>query len=175
MEFLKTQLDGVMLVKPDIHDDFRGGYIETYNDKLYKENGITADFVQDDMSYSFRNVLRGIHSDDKISKLISCPLGKFYLVIVNCDEDSENFGKWESFVLSDRNYWQVYAPAKHGIAHLVLSEEAIFFYKQSGYYNPSQQKSFRFDDPRFNIWWPIKNPILSKRDEFASTDEVIKK
>ncbi|HEY4526028.1 MAG TPA: dTDP-4-dehydrorhamnose 3,5-epimerase family protein [Candidatus Paceibacterota bacterium] len=165
MEFIKSKLEGVVLVKPDIQEDHRGGYIETYNKKAYQENGIPPEFLQDDMSYSYKSVLRGIHADEQIGKLVSCPFGKFYLVIVNCDESSPDFGKWDSWTISDRNRWQVYAPPKHGVAHLMLSDFGIFHYKQSGYYNPSQQKSFKFDDSRFKIWWPVKNPILSRRDE----------
>ncbi|MEK7110318.1 MAG: dTDP-4-dehydrorhamnose 3,5-epimerase, partial [Patescibacteria group bacterium] len=159
------KLSGVVLVKPDVQEDFRGGYVETYNKKAYQGNGIAPEFVQDDMSFSTKHVLRGIHADQEIAKLVSCAYGRFYCVIVNCDESSPDFGKWESFNLSDRNRWQVYAPPKHGVAHLVMSDYTIFHYKQSGYYNPSNQKSYRFDDPRFKIWWPVKAPILSRRDE----------
>lgn len=161
----KTTLEGVLLIEPQAFEDHRGYYIETYNEKLYKENGISVSFVQDDFSVSKKNVLRGIHGDSETWKLVSCPKGKFYLIVVNCDESSPNFGKWESFVLSEHNHQQVLIPPKYGNGHLVLSDEAIFQYKQSAYYNPSAQFSFRYDDPRFNIWWPVKNPILSRRDE----------
>ena len=94
-------------------------------------------FLQDDISVSSQHVLRGIHGDAETWKLISCMYGKFYLVVVNCDNDSPDFGKWQSFVLSDRNRHQVLIPPKHGNGHLVLSEKAIFHYKQNTYYNPS--------------------------------------
>ena len=164
-EFTNTKLPGVILVKPSVQEDFRGGYVETYNKKEYQANGIPVEFVQDDISFSSRNVLRGIHADKEIAKLVSCAYGRFYCVIVNCDESSPDFGKWDSFTLSDRNRSQVYAPPKHGVAHVMLSDYGVFHYKQSGYYNPSGQMSFKWDDPRFQIWWPIKNPILSQRDE----------
>ncbi len=160
-----TKLEGVLLIELQAFEDHRGYYIETYNEKLYKENGISVSFVQDDFSVSRKNVLRGIHGDNETWKLISCPKGVFYLVVVCYDESSPNFGKWESFVLSEHNHTQVLIPPKYGNGHLVLSDEAIFQYKQSAYYNPSAQFSFRYDDPRFNIWWPVKNPILSRRDE----------
>ena len=165
MQVTETKLEGVLLVKPDVFEDFRGQYVETYNDRMYAEHGITAKFVQDDISVSSQHVLRGIHGDAETWKLVSCMHGKFYLVVVNCDTGSTNFGQWESFVLSDANRQQVLIPPKYGNGHLVLSDEAIFQYKQSAYYNPSAQFSFRYDDPRFNIWWPVKNPILSRRDE----------
>ncbi len=165
MEFLKTKLDGVILIKPDVQEDHRGGYVETYNEQKYLENGILARFVQDDISFSNKHVLRGIHADKQIGKLVSCAYGRFYCVIVNCDESSPQFGQWDSFTLSDRNRWQVYAPPMHGVAHLALTDYILFHYKQSGYYNPSQQMTFKWDDPRFKIWWPVKTPILSRRDE----------
>lgn len=161
----KTNLDKVLLIKPEIFEDFRGQYVETYNEELYKKNGIEVDFVQDDIAISSRNVLRGIHGDGETWKLVSCPYGKFYLVVVNCDTESKDFGKWQSFVLSDINRHQVLIPPKHGNAHLTLSEMAIFHYKQSTYYNPKGQFTYKWNDPKFKIWFPIKNPILSQRDE----------
>jgi dTDP-4-dehydrorhamnose 3,5-epimerase len=165
MKIVKTKLDGVLLVQPDVHEDFRGEYVETYNEKWYHENGIPVHFVQDDISVSSRGVLRGLHGDEETYKLISCGYGRFYFVVVNCDPASAGFGKWESFVLTDKNRFQVLVPPKFGNGHLALSETIVFQYKQSTYYNPKGQFSYRFDDSRFNIWWPVKDPIVSQRDE----------
>jgi dTDP-4-dehydrorhamnose 3,5-epimerase len=166
MEVSKTELDGVLLLKPPtIFEDFRGTYVETYNEKLYTEAGINVKFVQDDISVSSRHVLRGIHGDSQTWKLISCLYGKFYLVVVNWDKTSSQFGRWQSFVLSDANRLQVLVPPKFGNGHLVLSEIAIFHYKQSTYYNRASQFTLLWNDPRLGIWWPIRNPILSRRDE----------
>ena len=165
MQILKSQLEGVSLIKLDVFEDFRGQYVETYNQGLYNENGIDVDFIQDDISVSSKNVLRGIHGDSETWKLISCLHGMFYLVVVNCDTESANFGKWQAFTLSEKNRQQVLVPPKHGNAHLVLSDSAIFHYKQSTYYDRSKQFTYKWDDPKLNIWWPIKNPILSQRDE----------
>lgn len=161
----KTKLDGVLLIEPDVFEDFRGHYVETYNEALYSENGVNIHFVQDDISVSTKHVLRGIHGDKNTWKLISCLYGKFYLAVVNCDESSKDFGKWQAFTLSDRNRLEVLVPPKYGNAHLILSDNAIFHYKQSTYYDPKGQFTYRWDEPRFNVWWPIKNPILSERDE----------
>lgn len=165
MEIVKTDLDGVLIIKPDIFEDYRGYYIEIYNEDLYTKNGIPTKFVQDDISVSSKNVLRGIHGDTETWKLISCLYGKFYLVVVNCDTESKEFGKWQSFILSDRNRQQVLVPPKHGNGHLVISDMTIFHYKQTTYYNPKGQFTYTWNDPRLNIWWPVKNPILSRRDE----------
>ncbi len=165
MEVSRTNLDGVLRIKLDVFEDFRGEYVETFNEALYRDKGIAVKFIQDDISVSGRNVLRGIHGDDRTWKLISCLHGKFYLVVVNCDSESEDFGRWQAFVLSDRNRLQVLVPPKYGNAHLVLSEQAIFHYKQSTYYDRLSQFTYKWDDSRFHIWWPVRNPIVSQRDE----------
>ena len=165
LEVSETELGGVLLIKPYVFEDHRGEYIETYNKALYKEKGIEIKFVQDDISVSTKNVLRGIHGDDCTWKLISCLYGRFYLVVVNCDTKSKYFGKWQSFVLSDKNRLQVLVPPKYGNAHLVLSDMTIFHYKQSTYYDRSKQFTYKYNDSRLNIWWPIEKPILSQRDE----------
>lgn len=154
----------VKIIQLNSFMDHRGEYVETYNKELYAQMGIEISFVQDDYSKSKKNVLRGIHGDDETWKLITCPHGELFLVVVNCDKDSDEFGKWESFVLSDKNHLQVLIPPKYGNGHLILSDVAIFQYKQTTYYNPAKQFSYRWDNPRFKINWPCKDPILSERD-----------
>jgi dTDP-4-dehydrorhamnose 3,5-epimerase len=165
VEITKTQLEGVLLITPTVFEDFRGEYVETYNEEECARLGITCKFVQDDISVSRQNVLRGLHGDSETWKLISCLHGSFYLVVVNCDLESSSFGKWQSFTLSEKNRRQVLVPPKHGNGHLVLSEKAIFHYKQTTYYNPKGQFTYKWNDSRLNIWWPVKNPIISRRDE----------
>ena len=165
IEVSKTNLEGVLLLNRKSFEDHRGEYVELYNNKLFKEAGIKYDFVEDDVSTSFRGVLKGLHGDSETAKLISCLQGKFYLVVLNYDESSKDFGKWQSFVLSAANKHSVLIPPKFGNGHQCLSDKTIFHYKQSAYYDPSHQFTIKYNDPRFNIWWPIKNPVLSKRDE----------
>jgi dTDP-4-dehydrorhamnose 3,5-epimerase len=166
LQVTRTTLDGVLVITPlTIFEDFRGAYVETYNEKLYTEAGITIKFVQDDISTSHRNVLRGIHGDRETWKLISCLHGEFYLIVLNYDGDSPQFGLWEGFTLSDRNRLQVLVPPKFGNGHAVLSESALFHYKQSTYYNRATQFTVLWNDPRFKIRWPVEKPILSKRDQ----------
>lgn len=165
IEVCQTELEGVLLIKPTFFEDHRGEYLELYNEELYKSKGIEVDFVEDDISIATKGVLKGIHGDSLTYKLISCLHGKFYLVVINYDEQSPDFGKWQSFVLSEVNKHQVLVPPRHGNGHLALSEKSIFHYKQSAYYSPSRQFTIKWNDPKFNIWWPIKNPILSRRDE----------
>lgn len=163
----KTKLKGVLQIIPDIFQDFRGQFVETYNKKIYQQKGIKVEFVQDDISTSKKNVLRGIHGDQETWKLLSCLHGKLYFVVINCDKKSKDFGKWQNFILSDENRQQILVPPKHGNAYLVLSKQAIFSYKQSTYYNPKGQFTYKWDDPIFKIKWPIKKPILSERDKMG--------
>ena len=167
MEFEKTRLKNVLLLKPPVFKDHRGEYVELFNEDGYRKLGVPARFVQDDISVSSKNVLRGIHGDRKTYKLISCLLGRIRLVIVNCAEGSPGFGKWQAFSLSDKNRRQVLVPPRHGVAHLALTDRVIFHYKQTTYYDPRAQFTFRWDDPKFKIRWPVKNPILSRRDELG--------
>lgn len=165
LEIKKTKLKDVLIIKPPtIFKDFRGKYIETYNDKIYKKNSINIKFIQDDISISKKNVLRGIHGDNKTWKLVSCLYGSFYLVVLNHDRKSKNFGNYISVVLSDKNNLQVLIPPKHGNGHFVLSKQAIFHYKQNTLYERKSQFTVKWNDPSFKIRWPTKNPILSKRD-----------
>ena len=166
MQVQKTKLDGVLLITPPtIFEDFRGSYVELYNEELYTKAGINIKFVQDDISESSRHVLRGIHGDGGTWKLISCLHGTFYLVVINWDETTPQYRQWDAFTLSDKNRLQVLIPPKFGNGHVVLSEKAIFHYKQNTYYDRAGQFTLAWNDPALKIWWPIKNPIVSQRDE----------
>lgn len=166
MKIEKTDLDGVVIISPNTNfEDFRGEYIEIYNKTEFSNAGISVEFIQDDISLSRKNVLRGIHGDQTTWKLISCLYGSFYFVVVNNDKKSSQYKQSISMTLSDKNRKQVLVPPKFGNGHLVLSEEAIFHYKQNTEYNRDGQFTIKWNDPEFNLWWPIQNPILSIRDE----------
>ena len=161
----KTKLSQVLKITPaTIFNDFRGTYLETYNKPLYTENGIAINFIQDDISISKQNVLRGIHGDNKTWKLVSCLYGKFFLVVVNWDSNSSEYQQWISFEMDASNPYQILIPPKFGNGHLITSKEAIFHYKQSTLYDRESQFTIYWNDVKLNIPWPIKNPIISKRD-----------
>lgn len=165
-EVQDTRLDGVKILTPATnYEDFRGSYVELYNRGLFRSAGIGLEFIQDDISVSSKHVLRGIHGDRKTWKLISCLQGSFYLVVVNNDSSSENYREWQSFTLSDRNRLQVLVPPNFGNGHVVLSDSAIFHYKQTSDYDRESQFTILWNDPSFGIWWPISAPILSQRDQ----------
>jgi dTDP-4-dehydrorhamnose 3,5-epimerase len=161
----KTALTGVLEIEPPTKfEDFRGEYVELYNEELYRAGGIDTDFIQDDISVSTRHVLRGLHGDQETAKLISCLHGRFYLVVVNNDPASPEYRKWASFTLSDRNRLQVFIPPKFANGHVVLSDWAMFHYKQNTTYNRAGQFTLLWNDPALDLWWPIQDPIVSRRD-----------
>lgn len=156
----KTMLPGVLLIKPDVFEDHRGQYIEIYNEKDYPDyKGTPIKFVQDDISVSRFKVLRGVHGDHHTWKLISCLYGHIYLVVV-----APNRLTHESFTISEHNRRQVLVPPSHGVGHVVLTDKAIFHYKQSTHYDRESQFTIKWNDPALAIDWPIKDPILSQRD-----------
>lgn len=176
----KTKLEGVLKISPEPFEDFRGEYVETFNESkyldeiaknlkgtIYQKQALKLHFVEDDISTGFRGVIKGIHGDTKTWKLVQCLFGKFYLVVLNNNPKSKDYGKWESFTLSDRNRLQILIPPMYGNGHLVLSEYDIYHYKQSSYYDPKSQFTIKWNDPKFKVWWPIKNPIISIRDEIG--------
>lgn len=161
----KTKLDGVLLITPPmLSEDFRGTNTESYNRRIYNDNGIEHDFVLDSISTSRKHVLRGIHGDDCTTKLISILYGTAYFVVLNQMPDHPQYGQWQSFTLSDTNRLQVLVPPNYGNAHLVMSDNVVFSYKLTHYYDRERQFTIKWNDPKFNIWWPITNPILSERD-----------
>ncbi|MCU0284969.1 MAG: dTDP-4-dehydrorhamnose 3,5-epimerase [Acidobacteria bacterium] len=164
----KTSLHGVLLIKRDIFEDHRGTFVETFNCDEYIDRGIPIKFVRDAASTSSKHVLRGIHYDDKTWKLIQCMYGKIYFVVVDMHQDSPQYLKWQSFILSDGNRHQVLVPPHFGNGHLVLSDHCIFHYKMSEYYDPANEKTLKWDDPKAAIYWPVKEPVLSQKDAAAA-------
>tara|TARA_B100001250_G_C19694196_1_gene741736 strand:+ start:351 stop:887 length:537 start_codon:yes stop_codon:yes gene_type:complete len=165
-------LKEVKIITPFIFNDFRGTYVETFNKKEYSElknfEGKEIDFVQDDISMSRRNTLRGLHGDQKTWKLIQCLMGTIFVAIVDMRPQSKNYLKYETFSLSDLDRRQLLVPAGFANGHLCLTEACIFSYKQSTYYEGKEKQfTVKWDDPSVGIRWPIKDPILSTRDVTA--------
>lgn len=167
LQMVETTLEGVTLIKPNVFEDFRGDYVTVYHKVLYESFGM--DFVEHSVSISSKNVLRGIHYSPHCWKLFEVLHGSAYYVAVNCEEGHPEFGKWQAFILSDRNHYQLLKHPRYGSAFLTLTDTSVLYYMQSQYYdknNPDQQ-TFLWNDSRFDIWWPIKEPILSQRDELG--------
>ena len=164
-KIINTDLQDVKLISKEFFSDHRGFYLENYNIEKYKNLGIKINFVEDDFSFSKKNVLRGLHGDNKTWKLISCIYGEIYMIVLDLNKDSNTYKKWQSFKISDKDKKQILIPPNHGNGNLVLSDHAIFHYKQSEYYDPVNQFTIKWNDPNFNFKWPILNPILSERDK----------
>ena len=163
MKIIETKLEGVKLIETEVFADLRGTFTRSFSEKDYYV--LDQKFVEDGFSVSSKNVLRGIHGDSETFRIYSCPFGEVYNVVVNCDPQSKKFGRWEGFGLSRENGRQVFVPPMFGNAYFVLSDDAVVHYKRSEYYTcPENQFTYRFNDPKFGIRWPIENPILSKRD-----------
>lgn len=152
---------------PEVFKDSRGFFYETYKKSDFFSNDVIVDFVQDNQSVSQKNVLRGLHFQEGIAaqaKLVRCIAGEIFDVAVDIRKDSPTFLKWVGFVLSAQNKNQLFIPA--GFAHglCVISDSAELVYKCSGEYIPETERGIIWNDPDIAIVWPIKDPILSRRD-----------
>lgn len=163
-----TSLSGVKYLTTDRFEDLRGEYGGVYDEALYFANGLTEKFVVDQVSFSYKNVLRGLHGDSKTTKLVQCLHGTVYSVVADCNPNSPDFGKWQAFILSDKNHKQLWVPPMYGLSYYAMTETVIFTYKLSrALVPPEEQFTYRWDDAAFGIYWPSEAPILSLRDKTA--------
>ncbi len=176
MEIINTPIPDLIILKPRVFKDDRGYFFEAYNDNRYKEAGIKFDFVQDNISYSSKNTIRGLHyqiGDFAQSKLVQVVQGKVIDVAVDLRKNSPTFGKHFAIELSDENNLQFYIP--HGFAHgfSVLSETALFHYKCDNYYNKESERGIIYNDKTIGIDWQIdlNNAIVSEKDIILPTFE----
>jgi dTDP-4-dehydrorhamnose 3,5-epimerase len=167
MEIINLSLPGLKLIRLNVFDDNRGFFKECYRRSRYAENGIECEFVQDNLSYSKKDVIRGMHyqSDPGQTKLVSVLKGKIYDVAVDIRPDSPYFGKWEGVYLDADKHEQLFIPIGFAHGFCVMSDEgAHVHYKVSSPYISATEKTFRFDDPQIKIAWPIPSPLVSDRD-----------
>jgi len=159
-------IDGVLIIKPDVYEDYRGRFIETYDKTKYDEFIPTAysNFIQDDVSISKKNVLRGIHGDSITSKLVCVLYGEVYSIIADNRPNSPTYRMWQSFTLTGNNRIQLFLPPGIGNSTLTLIDESVYSYKQTTNFSPKTQFTIKWDEASWNFWWPIQTPILSKRD-----------
>jgi len=168
MRLLPTRLDGPVLLEAAIHGDERGFFAETYRRNVLAELGISDEFVQDNHSRSTRGVLRGMHYQPGMAKLVRCARGAIADVIVDIRPGSESFGAWEAHELSDENARQLYVPDGFGHGFCVLSEVADVVYRCSAYYDSEAEGAFAYDDPDVGVEWPVGLDLLiSARDREA--------
>lgn len=169
MKIIATPIEGVMELLPDSYKDPRGYFFESFNQKQF-ENRIerSCQFVQDNISYSKKGVLRGMHYQtiNPQGKLVRVVSGEVYDAVIDLRASSATYGKWYGTILSESNKKQLWIPP--GLAHgfLVLSEEAFFLYKTTDYYNPSGERCIQWNDAEIGIDWPLvdDNPLISEKD-----------
>jgi dTDP-4-dehydrorhamnose 3,5-epimerase len=179
MNFIKTKIDGLVIIEPSVFTDDRGFFMETYSKKVFAENGINVEFVQDNHSQSTKGVLRGLHFQKPPfaqDKLIRCTRGQVLDIAVDIRKDSSTFGQYESVVLSEENKKMFFI--SQGFAHgfLVLSDVADFQYKCSNFYNKESEGGILWNDPELNIdWTKVETEfILSDKDKLWPKLEEIK-
>jgi len=167
MKVSTCKLDGILLIEPRIFGDERGFFMESFQIEKYKEIGIAENFVQDNHSRSKKNVLRGMHftKNKPQAQIVTVIRGKVFDVVVDIRKNSPTFGQWFGAELSSEGTRQIYMP--HGFAHgfCVLSECADLHYKVSQRYDPTDDGGLIWNDDQIKIDWPIKNPIVSLKDQ----------
>ena len=167
MKLLPTELEGVFVIEPRVFPDPRGFFMETFHRERYDALGLSADFCQDNLSFSSQNTLRGLHYQfpHAQAKLVQVLQGEIFDVAVDVRRGSPTFGRAVGVSLSESNRRQLFIP--RGFAHgfCVLSATALFAYKCSDFYAPDCDRGVLWSDPALDIAWPIENPLLSAKDQ----------
>jgi dTDP-4-dehydrorhamnose 3,5-epimerase len=163
---LKTRLEGLVLIEPEVHGDERGFLVESFRASAWRELGVDAEFVQHNSSRSVGGTLRGIHFQTRPgqAKLVRCSRGEIFDVAVDLRRGSPTFGQWEGHRLDDRLHHQLHVPVGFGHGFCVLSGEADVSYQLSSYFDPETEAGIAWDDPEIGIDWPVAEPLLSGRD-----------
>lgn len=174
MEYIRTAIPEVVLIKPKVHGDQRGFFMETFRQSEFEEYCGSAQFVQDNHSGSGQGILRGLHYQLKNTqgKLVRVVVGEVFDVAVDIRQGSPTFGKWVGEYLSAENKHQLWVPEGFAHAYYVISEWAEFVYKTTDYYAPEWERSLLWNDPTIGIEWPLVNgelPKLSNKDAKAPT------
>jgi dTDP-4-dehydrorhamnose 3,5-epimerase len=165
---LPTRLTGPILLEPIVHGDERGFFLESYRRSEFVELGIEQEFVQDNHSRSRQGIVRGMHFQPGMEKLVRCVRGSILDVLVDIRRGSPTFGQWEAFELNDVNHHQLFCP--NGFAHgfCVLSDITDVIYGCTTYYGPDTEAGFRYDDAAVAIEWPKGLELTaSARDQAA--------
>ena len=166
MKTIETDLPGVLIIEPVVHEDGRGFFLESYNYRDYVEAGISDVFVQDNYSRSVRGTLRGLHyqASPGQAKLVRVGIGEVFDVVVDIRSGSATFGRWIGVTLSAESHRMLYVPVGFAHGFCVVSETADFLYKVTSYYAPELERGIAWNDPDIRIDWPVSDPLLSERD-----------
>ena len=174
MKVVETKLKGVVIIEPDVFGDHRGFFLESYNQKHYREAGIEETFVQDNHSRSGQGVLRGLHfqKNKPQGKLVRVSSGAVFDVAVDINPKSDTFTQWIGATLTSENHTQFYVPPGYAHGFVVISESADFQYKCTDFYDPTDEGGIVWDDKQLAIDWPISSPKLSEKDINLPTIET---
>lgn len=165
MQVSDLKLAGLKLFKPNVYSDKRGFFFESYRKPLFAELGLSHSFVQDNVSFSKKNTIRGLHFQEDQGKLVSVLKGQIFDVVVDVRPKSPTFGKWEALILDERNHYLLFVPKGFAHGFMVLSEDALVHYKVTSVYDPKKEKGIHWKDSEIKIPWPLEgDPILSDRD-----------
>jgi dTDP-4-dehydrorhamnose 3,5-epimerase len=178
LNITKPEIEGLIVIEPDVFSDDRGFFFESFSKLRYNEFGINYEFVQDNFSKSKRGTIRGLHyqiGDKAQGKLCQVIEGEVLDVAVDIRFNSPTFGKYFSLVLDSRKKLQLWIPPGFAHGFSVLSDEAIFSYKCTNYYSKAHERAILFNDPELNIDWKISDPLVSKKDLTASLFKDIEK
>jgi dTDP-4-dehydrorhamnose 3,5-epimerase len=168
IQVLETKFAEVKIFVPEVFEDGRGFFKETYSTQKYRALGLNDEFVQDSISYSLKNVIRGLHYDPRMSKLVQVLRGQAFDAIADVRLESPTYLQWQGFYLNDGNHHQLYVPAGFAHGYLALSDDVIFSYKHGALHDPAHERSVRWNDPTLAIAWPLESePILSAKDRVA--------
>ena len=168
MKVLDTRLEGPLLLEPVVHGDERGFFQETFRQNVFDELGVREPFVQDNHSRSRRGIVRGMHFQPGMAKLVRCARGGVVDVVVDLRRQSPTYAEWEAFELNDANSRQLYVPDGFGHGFCVVDDVADVIYKCSTYYDPQAERGFRYDDPDVAVEWPAGVDLIpSARDASA--------
>lgn len=171
MDIIKTSIQDLYIIQPQVFGDSRGWFTESWSKKAFEEAGLYYDFVQDNHSFSAnKGVLRGLHyqkGEAAQAKLVRCTRGGVLDVVVDMRKGSPTYMKWEAVELSCQNHRQLLIPRGFLHGFLTLTDNVEFQYKVDNYYNQEADRSIRWDDPEINIDWGVKDPILSDKDKNA--------
>lgn len=163
-----TQFAEAKVFVPDVYEDARGFFKESFSRSKYAALGLHDVWVQDSVSRSKRNVIRGMHSDPRMAKFVQVLAGQIYDVIVDVREGSPTFRRWQGFELSAANHHQLYVPKGFAHGFLAQSDDVIVHYKMSAEFDPAQERVLSWRDPQVGIVWPLRgDPILSPKDAAA--------
>lgn len=169
MKIIKTNLDGVVILEPDVFGDSRGFFMESWSQRKMEELGLHYNFVQDNHSKStVKGTLRGIHfqkGDKAQAKLVRCVRGAVLDVAVDLRHDSKTYKQWVAVELSEENKKQLLIPRGFGHGFVTLTDDVEFLYKADNYYAPEADGGIRWNDPDIGVEWGVDNPILSAKDE----------